>query len=127
VTQTLFVLAEKAGFALGTPQNAASTDEQKNLVEWLSANWKVLLKALKALLAKDTDEVLTQNILNTFQKLINLFGSLNFTQARDSFILALCQACLPHDDRSLRELSLKNIQTTKIDFNIAHCFGGMSE
>ncbi len=125
VTQTLFVLAEKAGFTLGTPQHAASTDEQKNLVEWVNVNWKVILKALKALLHKDTDEVLTQNILNTFQKLINLLGSLNFTQGRDSFILALCQACVPHDDRSLRELSLKNIQTTKIVFNIAHCFGAI--
>ena len=93
--QTLFGLSEKLGINLAIVDNSLSTQEQVRFKEWLNVNWKTLLKGLKSLLAKDADETTTQSILNTFQKAINLFGSLNFPQARDSFLLVLCQACLP--------------------------------
>jgi len=44
---------------------------------------------------------MTQSLLNAFQKMISLTGSLGLTQARDSYIITLCQNCLPYGKKEI--------------------------
>lgn len=94
-TESLLVLFEKCGFTLSVTSNTATTHDQVNFKDWINNNWKTILKSLKLILPVDIDESITQFILKTFQNMINLCGSLGMNQARDSFVLTLCQGCLP--------------------------------
>src|SRR3712207_7335935 len=58
----------------------------------------------------------SQNVLNTFQKLINLFGSLSFPQARDSFIIGICQGCLPNGTKTY----IKDRKSTRLNSSHAN-------
>ncbi len=69
-------MAETSKINLGFPNNLNTTD-QKALQEYLTNNWKNMLKTLKWLIQKDIDESLTQNLLNAYQNLINLSGTMN--------------------------------------------------
>lgn len=95
-TESFVVMFEKCEFKLGVPVNVCQTHDQNNYRDWLNFNWKNILKCLKMLLPLDNDESITQNILKTIQNLINITGSLGHNQARDSFIVLLCQGCLPN-------------------------------
>ena len=105
-TESLIFLSERCDFKLGVNTNVATTHDQKNFIEWLSISWKTILKCLKPLLPKQVDESMTQHVLNTFQKVISLTGSLGLTQARDSYIITLCQNCLPYSTTTFSTPSL---------------------
>jgi hypothetical protein len=90
------VLADNYKIVIGASENNLNSTDKKAFQEWISVNWKAMLKTLKLLLSKEIDESLTQNILNNLQNLINLTGSISLPQARDSALMALCQGCLPN-------------------------------
>ncbi len=113
----------------------ATTHDQTNFKDWINTNWKAIRNCLKLILPIDLDESITQFILKTFQNMINLCGRLGMNQARDVFLETLCQGCLPNgktlknnltckEENTNKDFNLRNIQTTKTLFNIAHCLGG---
>lgn len=140
ITESFGLLCEEHKIRLGHVFDSLNpTPDQLKVKEWISANWKMLHKCFKAMIPKDIDEVLTQQILNNLQSWINITASLQLSQARDSMLLTLCQGCLPtgispflnicsHQYFTLesnKEITTKNIQTSKILFNVAHCLGGL--
>lgn len=96
ITESYGVLCESNGIKLGNLfVSTEVTPMQVKIKEWIMKNWKVLLKCFKALFPKEMDEIMTQQILKSFQAWINITGTLQISQARDSILLTLCQGCLP--------------------------------
>ncbi len=113
-TQSFLVLCEQYKITLGTKQtNVGNNPDKKNLVEFINTNWKSMIKTLKILLSRDVDESLTQMVLNIYQNMINLTGSLGLNQARDTFLMTLCQACVPNGKIHLSNIDFKKMRVCK--------------
>ena len=99
------------------------SEEILTSIQHLENSWKPILKSIKIVIAKDVDEVFTQQILNIIQSWINLTGTLMIVKARDSYLRIICNASCPKEFNA--EFNTKHIQISKTLFNIAHCLGGI--
>jgi hypothetical protein len=69
------VLAESSGIVLGQRHKPGRTEATNDLYFALEKVWKVVHRCLRLLLAKECEEGVTQNTLNTVQAYVNLTGT----------------------------------------------------
>eukprot|EP01083_Nonionella_stella_P033465 91619_1 len=127
---------------LGIPGQANGTDElnidEEALKGMVNVSWRPILTALSMLLEQCNTDERTQHLLLAYQSFTTTCGSLRFQEPRDQFIRSLCAFALPpgvrarsisdptdvtEEEAAPRALSIKNIQSLKALFNIAHCLG----
>lgn len=120
LVESLSVLTEKSGIKLGEVTQFPLLPDQIIIEGMLSDCWKPLLPILSIMISNCTDESLLQVMLNSYQSLINISGTLNLSAAREAFLNSLSQFCLPTPNTPL---TFKNIYTCKTMFNVTHCLG----
>ncbi|KAF2347627.1 Guanine nucleotide exchange factor N-terminal, partial [Trinorchestia longiramus] len=69
--------------------------EEEVLSQLVTSAWCGLLAALSTLLEACTEEAATESILQAFQSMAWVSGTLGLSTPRDAFITALCKSCLP--------------------------------
>ena len=72
------------------------------------------------MVANSYNESILQTMLNSYQTLVNLAGTLNLSSAREALLASLCQFCIPV---TTFVLTHKNMHICKTLFNITHCLG----
>ncbi|GBG33327.1 Brefeldin A-inhibited guanine nucleotide-exchange protein 2 [Hondaea fermentalgiana] len=101
--------------------------------------WEPMLRALALLLQSCNNENVVQFILKAYMSMTNTCGIVELVEARNAFILSLCNFSLPnwHSSaaivpqqmsvlsRSGKELEPKHLQALKALFNIAHGLGSI--
>ena len=123
LVESMMSLVEKAGVLLGEPVKVAPTVTEQETVEGLiSLMWRPLLPILTGILTSCLNETVLQTILNCFQSVINISGTLEIAEAREGFLTALARFCVPQTDS---HLSPQQVHACKTLFNIAHCLGSI--
>jgi hypothetical protein len=113
-------LMEKQEITLGEFCPFPLKDNQMVCEDILTAVWKPVLPILSMVVSNTWEESMLQVMLNCYQSLINISGTLNHYAAREAFLNSISQFCLPTHNQTL---ALKNIYTCKTLFNVAHCLG----
>jgi hypothetical protein len=116
---SISLISQEAGIKLGEPQSSTQDSLAFDLV---STIWKPLLPILSIVVSNCANETTLQTMLNSYQTLVNLSGSLNLPMAREALLASLCQFCVPGPTGTL---SQKNLQICKTLFNITHCLGSV--
>lgn len=115
--ECISIITEEEGIVLGEPCNPRSSGLGGELV---SSIWKPLLPILSIIVSNSFNETILQTMLNSYQTLVNLTGTLNLPMAREALLASLCQFCIPSHSSTLTH---KNLHICKTLFNITHCLG----
>lgn len=114
---SIAIISEEFGIKLGE----LTQDKVQSLPESLVTTiWKPLLPILSIMVSNSHDETILQTMLNSYQTLVNLSGTLNLSSAREALLASLCQFCIPSTTSTL---SHKHMHICKTLFNITHCLG----
>lgn len=114
---SIAIIAEGSGVKLGE-MNQVPTDPLPSLM--VSSIWKPLLPILSIMVANSYNESILQTMLNSYQTLVNLAGTLGLSSAREALLASLCQFCIPNTSSILNP---KHMHICKTLFNITHCLG----
>lgn len=123
LVESLMSLVEKAGIMLGEPVKVAPAVAEQETVEGLvGLIWRPLLPILTGILSSSLNETVLQTVLNCYQSVINISGTLEIAEAREGFLTSLARFCVPQADIYL---SPQQVHACKTLFNIAHCLGSI--
>jgi len=87
--------------------------------DWIIENiQEKVLQIISIIVSNCQDEALMQIVLNIYQSIINLSGTIGLKSTREKFLDSLTNFCVPNGATLLHS---KNIYSCKTLFNIAHC------
>lgn len=114
---SIAMITEESGIKLGESNSNISQTLPEALVNSI---WKQLLPIFSIMVANSYNESILQTMLNCYQTLVSLSGTLNLSSAREALLASLCQFCIPV---TMSVLSHKHMHICKTLFNITHCLG----
>jgi len=131
--------AEKLSPESALNEEANMSAQREHIRGMMEVCWKPILRSLALLLQCCDNENIVQFILKAYMSMTNTCGILDLVEARDTFILSLCNFSLPNwysstailpqfltsTTRCGSELQAKHLQALKALFNIAHGLGSI--